>query len=653
MGRPVLLHGRDLKPGLEVVLVEHLGRLAQPLVAGAADGGRVVIFRRAIHGVQQTTWFRAAVERDRLRQFSWHPFPEFLQFWYADDLAFEAVDAVYAMLKRNGRVPVKPLVDLYRDPEVEPAFKKHLLRCLTDFYETLIAIRLLSGAGVRVEFHPSAAWMAAAAWLDLAGVHWALPDGVQIANGLRAGLIRAESGLEWLKWAGILTLLPFWVVLGVRRVTRLKPVPRPVQVSIRVYASDWGFPGAGSREIDWLLDHQQLHGGNTLFVIEKPVAASYRWEFDRRQYCWTDIGGRSAFRHVSIRFLFCELLVRGLKAWVGFAASAVRAPKLFLEVAARGWLEYFRWTALLERWRPRHYVAYNHFHFESLFRNARLRAAGCESWYYVHSINDPCAFIEPASPKAIRFQQEWTYLGYDHEVHWGIRDENFTRMMRGNSRAYHVWGPLWSAHVRSLADMNAVIRKRLGSQAKTRKVAVFDGTFGGGAPYDEDDAREFFDALAAMLDHPQWAASLLLFKPKNELKEFRSQFSPEVGASLDRLLEHPRCLPLGADVAPGAVIAEADLTISIAYTSTTVEALGARRRALYFDPGGRFPNSYYDRFPNLVAHDRAMLARLCEHWLEMPEADFQKYLDHYIAPEFGGYLDAGAVPRFRSALVGT
>lgn len=100
----------------------------------------------------------------------------------------------------------------------------------------------------------------------------------------------------------------------------------------------------------------------------------------------------------------------------------------------------------------------------------------------------------------------------------------------------------------------------------------------------------------------------------------------------------------------GRTVLLPDLTISIAYTGTTVEALGARRRELYSDPGRRFPNSYYDRFTNLVAQDRETLARLCQHWLEMPKADSQKYLDHDIAPEFGGCLDLGVVARFRSAL---
>ena len=222
--------------------------------------------------------------------------------------------------------------------------------------------------------------------------------------------------------------------------------------------------------------------------------------------------------------------------------------------------------------------------------------------------------------------------------------------MRGSTRTYHVWGPLWSAHVRSVPGVTAPIGQRRSAQKTEAVVAVFDTSFGSASPYGEAGAREFYDDLVTMLDGPGWARRLLLFKSKNDPDEFRAQASPEAAASLDRLLAHPRCLSLSAEVDPGAAIAEADLTLSIAYTSTTPEALGARRRAFYFDQGGKFRESYYERFPNLVAHDREALVRLCEHWLGMPEADFQKYLDHYVAPEFGGYLDSGAAARFREAL---
>ena len=647
MGSSEVLRRQDLRPGRGVVLVDELGHCARSLVRQTSSSGRLVVFRRGIHGVRRTAWFQAAVVRGDLREFSYFPFPSFADYWRADDAAFDAVEAVYTVLKQRRRVPVAPLVDLYDDEKVELAFKKALAHQIREFYQTVAALRLLSQDGRPVHFCPSDEWQEVRRWLGLAGMRWEMPDGVTIVQSTGVLLVGLESWFHRMKWLGILTALPLWVFLGMRWIARPPATPRPVQAAVRVYATDWGFCGEGTREIDWLLDGKELRRDNVLFVIEKPVSAKYRAEFARREYRVEDISGREAFRSVSAKFFVGELLHRGLWAWARLAAAGVRTPAMFLEVAARGWLEYLRWTAFLEHWRPRHLVAYNHIHYDHLFRNARLRSVGCSAWHYVHSIHDRSVLFDDSPARAIRTQIGRVYLAYDYEVHWGARDADLNRRSAGKAGAYLVLGPLWSAHVYSVPGVQALIAQR---RKTTHSVAVFDTAFGAGSPHGEAGAREFYDAIAAMLDRPRWTSRLVLFKSKNDPKEFRAQTSPEVAVSLDRLLAHPRCVSLAADVAPGAVIAEADLTISIAFTSTTVEALGARRRAMYFDPGGRFRRSYYDRFPDLVAHDREDLARLCEYWLSLPEAEFQKYLDRYVAPEFGGHLDACAVERFRAAL---
>ena len=51
--------------------------------------------------------------------------------------------------------------------------------------------------------------------------------------------------------------------------------PEPVQVAFRVYATDWGFRGHGSRQIDWLVDGTLLHKDNVVFVIDGAIAPDY------------------------------------------------------------------------------------------------------------------------------------------------------------------------------------------------------------------------------------------------------------------------------------------------------------------------------------------------------------------------------------------
>lgn len=515
--------------------------------------------------------------------------------WCADDVAFDTIETVYAALKREGRVPVAPLAALYQDEEVEFAFKKALLFRIKEMH---------------------------------------------LQRGEEALVIKQGALLNRLKWFSILAALPLWVFLAMRWPIRPAGSPKSIQVALRVYTTDFGLRGDGTRKIDWLLGGGQLHKDNTLFVVEKPISEKYKTELAACRYAIEDVSGAPA------------RLFQGLVAWTQLLIASFRAPDFFIEVATRGWLDYLRWTTFLEQWRPRHYVAYNHHHYDHIWRNILLRKAGCASWYYVHSVHDRSAFYHAASdnPLGRGAGPWWAYLSYDHEVHWGVRDAHLHRNMCGQSRVYHTWGPLWSSNVRRESGITALIERRKHTVGKVDAViAVFDTSF---EPeiFNNTRAREFFEALVVMLERPEWTKRLMLFKPKHDPKTLRAQLSAETARSLTRFITHPQCLTLPAKIDPGVAIAEADLTLSVAFTSPTVEALGARSRALFFDPTGEFMHSYYDQFPNLVAHDRESLEQLCEHWLGLTDTDFQTYLDSYMAPEFGGYLDGGAVARFRSAL---
>jgi hypothetical protein len=105
------------------------------------------------------------------------------------------------------------------------------------------------------------------------------------------------------------------------------------------------------------------------------------------------------------------------------------------------------------------------------------------------------------------------------------------------------------------------------------------------------------------------------------------------------------------DSDPSETIAAADLVISAPFTSPTIESLGARKKALYFDSTGRFPNTYYDRFPRFVAHDSDELKRVIDYWLnEITDEEFNAFLTTHILNELDEYLDGLAITRFRSLL---
>jgi len=75
----------------------------------------------------------------------------------------------------------------------------------------------------------------------------------------------------------------------------------------------------------------------------------------------------------------------------------------------------------------------------------------------------------------------------------------------------------------------------------------------------------------------------IILKKKGEWDEIL-QVLPEAEVIYKKIHEHPFCYCVGEDERdPAKVIAISDLVISACFTSTTVEALGARKKAIYFD----------------------------------------------------------------------
>ena len=164
--------------------------------------------------------------------------------------------------------------------------------------------------------------------------------------------------------------------------------PKPVQVAFRVFATDWGMRGHGSRQIDWLVDGIKLNRENVVFVIEQKISAAYKKALQAkyRVYDCTD--------------------------------------KFYMSEAAR-------WTRFLMQYKPAHWVSYNDFHPRHKVRNAILREHGCQSWFYSHSVNMPTEHYQP-----------WHEMDYDHLV---FNSEVDAAYFDGGQK--HILGPLFSSQV--------------------------------------------------------------------------------------------------------------------------------------------------------------------------------------------------------------
>jgi len=141
----------------------------------------------------------------------------------------------------------------------------------------------------------------------------------------------------------------------------------------------------------------------------------------------------------------------------------------------------------------------------------------------------------------------------------------------------------------------------------------------------------------------------VLFKPKNN--DDRLRRLPEgVYASHLKLRSHPRCMLVGANGPSETAIAASDVVVSACFTSPTLEAICAGKRALYYDPADRLHGYLYESLAGFVAHGPGGLRAALEHWHAMEEATFQGLVSTQIRRVLDPFADGGALRRLRRSI---
>jgi polysaccharide biosynthesis PFTS motif protein len=453
-------------------------------------------------------------------------------------------------------------------------------------------------------------------------------------------------------WILIAFLFPFWILvqMGVPRLKNRSP--EHFRVGFRVYRDDLAFHYR-YRSIDFLVDGKGLTAGNTLFCAEDDIGDDYRQALAARGYRVVDL--RRMLHHPTLTFLVQTVGKKWVPLWAGICAGSFREPPYIVRTALELLYKFLAWESYAEHFSIRHYVVYNDNLPGNVMRTRVLARHGVASWYYVHSAHSYDVF-SPEGQRMFR-EIEFSYLHYTAIVVWGDKMRRYYQMCPNSISDYEPLGCLWSEHVREAQSEDLKNSLRVIAETKIRGttgrlprkiIGVFDTSFGRRAPLSPADMVTFFHMLFRLLDDLPDIG--IIFKNKIPLCVIE-QTHPELLPHYLQIRDHPRCYlcdPSQKDPAP--VIAASDLVISLSFTSTTIEALGARKRALYLDPKGSYRGTYYDRYPRLVAHDYPELSSFISYWLSCTDEEFGTFLSDCVKGELDSFADGKAITRFRAKL---
>lgn len=398
-----------------------------------------------------------------------------------------------------------------------------------------------------------------------------------------------------------------------------------------------------------LLDEKELPAEKVLFIDEsrKP---------NMRKYAKFGLNGVSLMEdRQPVGFGFWKKVLVGFTPlWLMSLPGIFTEKPIIIRTTAKLMTDWIRWSIMAENYKIKNYV--RRLVPDGVGKITMLRKMGAKTWHYypdATSVDNLDGWAENC-----KVDTDFTFMDYDVCVVYGRRTEQFFKAHGNNIREYIKNGIMYAQITREIEDGKHPTRideyLKDGSKKVPKNalmVGVFDTTFAAHAPMHADDGAAFGrDMLRLLEENPEM---FMVFKVKYPWEglpiEIRSVYT--------KLREHKRCLLFPtADLDSGSaseVIAKTDFVISVAYTSTTIEALGAGKKGIYYDPNGRYRGDgyYYNRIPEFVAHDYGELETLIRYWTqEAGEKEFKEFLNQYIKPEFDPYMDCKAISRFRRML---
>jgi polysaccharide biosynthesis PFTS motif protein len=570
-------------------------------------------------------------------------------------IALDNIEKFYPHLVGNHAL-VRDMVNIFGDRTVELSYKKELTRRLSEFYYIQLQLNSeesKSGAGERILFIP----YHYKKYLSLAR-----KSGSFHYNHHNIDISHYQSAFSrlyyfYLKAKTVFLQCSMTVFYLIKLVFREDRGPvKECKYAILINNPDYQFKFK-SRPVDFLLDGQIINRENTIFILLSPAMSRDNWD-EIKSKCLKvlDCSNQSKFLHGFNSREKARILQSILPCALKNVLLGLWGNNVITEANTILLATFFKWSFILSRINIKHLITLNDEAIDHIGRNILLNKRGIKTWYYAHSGSLGYIF------KPITRHWLWSFLYYDNYVSWNDKIIEYYQMHPQKISHYLSIGCLWSQPIVDILEGRKVLNINNETSACSKKyktIAFFDSSYVPNSISPLEAGVNFYRCILKLMgDFPDIRAIIKEKKPEEDvLKAYKSfggtstVFNEQFRPVLTELKKHPRCQVTGYKGDPSEVITSSDLTVTYAFSSSTLEALGARKKAIFFDSGCISMISIFDKIPNFVAHNYDELKKLVHYWLyEVTDREFEDFLNTYVKDEIDPYLDGKAISRFRKAL---
>ncbi|MCK9580477.1 MAG: hypothetical protein M0Q92_08505 [Methanoregula sp.] len=563
---------------------------------------------------------------------------DYILFMNAAASAHKNLDHIYENFF-NKFSSIKITKDLLGSSEIENMYKKEILLYLNDLYYLEYKINTYAqNITLPIEFYPAEGY-------DLhSDISAPLSKKVIIVEykSLKISLINYRKRLEEF---GLL-FYPLYILLKKVKGISFRDTPEKfyrlgINVNLPAMFS-WNY-----HYINYLVDDLYGFPKDEIIFIDESYKKEIPNEFKDHGFAYVNF----LHQRVSISSKFLgKVIFHFIPAWIVCMFYCLAEDPHVVKTTRLILSDYIRWNMLMDIMRIQNHVTI--LLPDRISKNLILSSYGCRTCY-IYPDNYSGDYHTGWDEK-IPVSTEFAFMNPQYAFVFGQKILRFFSYNKNLIKHYRPIGILSAQRVKEIqvgkihsSLKNLVAKKNFAGKI----VGIFDSGFVDWGPNKVSDGIRFAEEILLLLD--EMPDISIIFKEKRFLNA-----TPQLMEKYERLMNHPRCLFVKKQenncIFASEVIALSDLVISVAYTSTTAEALASGITAIYYDVAGKDigKNYYFNQFPNLVAHDYSQLKNLINYWLNTVKTkEFESFLDNWVKDEIDPYLDAKAIDRLQNFFI--
>ena len=561
------------------------------------------------------------VNKFNLNFFNWNIL-EFKEKRISHEKTFRIIEEAFLSIIDSS--PLDSLQKIYNNDDVSLPLKKDLMEHINHYYMTNYLIR-------KLEVYNKIVFLNSTEWRNVDQILAKIDKNDNFKNDLIFQskifdlIVKISTKI---KFSLILISLPFWFITRLKKIKFNKNISYPL-IAARTYSTSIGLKENALR-LDWFNDGININQNNIIFVAETSLSFKQKGEFSTNNYLLYDLSPNGKLENLFIGTIVNMLLKLYFIYIPLLLVNIFKGSFLYSKSIVAAIFNFVRWKSFISTINPKYYLSYHNHTSDHIYRNIILNDIGCLCYMYKQTNSENLFYNDTEM-----FDNNiiYAFMKYDKEFHWSLSSEQMAKLNKNLSKEINIIGPLWNPLVKKNNQVENILSANFKNK-KNKIMSIFPSTFGYNVVNPINAHLELLKFIHNILYSKKYSNYNIIFKSKTPFQSYLDSDCQNLVEIAKDIKNSSNILFLDNEISASYVIYYSNICICMPFSSPGVEAIMKNRKSFYFDTINSFPNSFFDKIPNFIAHSVENAEYLINFWDKKDANYLNQYKNKYFSKEF-------------------